>query len=64
MGLTGGTFYLESDLDRNQNFGSNDYTQFSSRPFRIGYQQNLFGFNAFKWERKLEPKRFEQVVRQ
>ncbi|MGV8829630.1 MAG: TolC family protein [Breznakibacter sp.] len=64
VGITGGTFYLQSDLDRNQNFGDNDYTQFSSRPFRIGYQQNLFGFNAFKWERKLEPKRYEQVVRQ
>ncbi len=64
VGLTGGTFYVQSDLDRTQNLGDNSYTQFASRPFRIGYQQKLFGYNQFKWERKTEPERYELAMRQ
>lgn len=64
VGITGGTFFVESSLNRSQNFGETPYTQFSSRPFRIGYQQELFGYNEFKWERKLEPKLYEQAMRQ
>jgi len=64
VGVTGGTFYVQSDLARNQNFGLSPYTQFSSRPLNIGYRQNLFGYNQFKWDRKLEPQKYEQAVRQ
>jgi outer membrane protein TolC len=64
IGVTGGTFYVQSDLDRFENFGETPYNQFSSRPFRIGYHQELFGYNQFKWERKLEPKKYEQAMRQ
>jgi len=64
VGATGGTFYMQSDLARNENFGSSPYTQFSSRPFRIGYQQELFGYNGFKWDHKLEPKKYEKAMLQ
>ena len=64
VALTGGTFYVRSDLTRFQNYGKYPYSQFSSRPFRIGYKQNLFGYNRFKWERKLEPKKYKQAVQQ
>ncbi len=64
VGLTGGSFFVESDLARFVNYGDNPYTQYSSRPFRIGYQQELFGYNAFKWERQLEPERYEQAMRE
>ena len=43
------------------NFGDNSYTQFTSVPVRIGYAQSLVGFNPFKWERKIEPLKFEQA---
>ena len=33
-------------------------------PFRIGYQQDLLGFNAFRWDRKIEPLKFEKVKKQ
>ncbi|MCU4177640.1 TolC family protein [Carboxylicivirga sp. N1Y90] len=64
VGVTGGTFFMQTDLDRNENFGSTPYTQFSSRPFRIGYQQELFGYNEFKWDHKLEPKKYEKAMLQ
>ena len=47
-----------------RNFGENRYTQFSSVPVRFGYRQNLIGYNAFKWERKIEPLRYEKAKKE
>ena len=57
--LTGGTFYIDSDLEYMRNFGETKSTQFSSVPFRIGYSQSLLGYNPFRWDRKIEPLKFE-----
>ena len=57
LDLTGGTFFIDSELGYMKNLGS-DYRQFSSVPVRIGYSQNLFGFNSFKWEKKIEPLKY------
>lgn len=62
--LLGGSFYLETDLEYMRNFGQKKYTQYSSVPVRIGYRQNLLGFNAFKWERKIEPLRYEKAKKE
>ena len=59
--LTGGTFYLESNLAYMRNFGDSRTTQFTSVPIRIGYSQSLLGYNSFKWERKIEPLKYERV---
>lgn len=62
--LLGGTFYIESGLQYLRNFGDYTANQFSSIPVRIGYQQNLLGFNAFKWERRIEPVKFEKAKKE
>jgi outer membrane protein TolC len=62
--LTGGTFYIDSDLDYMRNFGEIKSTQYSSVPFRIGYSQSLLGFNPFRWDRKIEPLKFERVKKE
>ena len=62
--LTGGTFYLESNLAYMRNFGGNSATQFTSVPIRIGYSQSLVGYNSFKWERKIEPLKYERVKKE
>jgi len=59
--LLGGGFYLASDLDYIRNFGDNTSTQFTSVPIRIGYSQDLIGYNPFRWERKLEPLKYEKA---
>lgn len=53
--LTGGTFYLQSQLGYMRSFGGSKSTQFTSVPIRLGYSQSLVGYNSFKWERKIEP---------
>ncbi|GBU08545.1 membrane protein [Bacteroidales bacterium] len=64
LDITGGTFFIDSELGYMKNYGENAYSQFSSVPIRIGYSQNLFGFNDFKWEKKIEPLKFEKAKRQ
>ena len=62
--LLGGTFYIDSDLEYMRNFGETKSTQFSSVPFRIGYSQSLLGYNPFRWDRKIEPLKFEKVKKE
>lgn len=57
----GGKLYMESDLEYLKNFGINSSNQFSAVPFRLGYSHNLIGFNALKWDKKIEPQKFEQA---
>ena len=58
--LTGGTFFVDSELGYMKSYGNNNYKQFNAVPIRIGYLQTLFGYNSFKWERKIEPLKFEK----
>jgi outer membrane protein TolC len=61
--LTGGTFFVNSELGYIKSYGELNYSQFSVVPLRVGYQQDLFGFNSFKWEKKVEPLRYEKAKR-
>ncbi|MDE6826821.1 MAG: TolC family protein, partial [Paramuribaculum sp.] len=60
----GGSLYMETDLEYLRNFGDTKNNQFSSVPFRIGYRQELIGFNGLKWEKKIEPVKYEKVKRE
>ncbi len=60
----GGTFFVESDLNYLRNIGETTLSQFSAVPVRVGYIQNLLGYNQFKWERKIEPVKYERVKKE
>lgn len=64
LDLTGGTFYLDSDLGFIRNFGDKVSNQFSTVPLRVGYSQRLFGFNSFKWEKEIEPLKYQKAKQQ
>jgi outer membrane protein TolC len=57
--LTGGRISFNSDLTR-----FDDYTEeiraYSATPFNIRLDQPLFGFNEFKWQRKIEPLKLQE----
>ncbi|MDR3220359.1 MAG: TolC family protein [Dysgonamonadaceae bacterium] len=59
--LTGGTFFLDSELGYMRNFGEAIHSQYTTIPIRIGYNQSLFGFNGFKWEKRIEPLKYEKA---
>lgn len=54
--LTGGTLFVRSDMQRLDEFEQRTHG-YSSVPFSIGYQQNLFGHNSLRWARRTEPLR-------
>lgn len=58
--FTGGTLYLNSGVDFLRSFGGDAYSQFSSVPVRIGYSQSLIGYNPFKWDKLIEPLKYER----
>lgn len=58
---TGGSFFARSGLDNIQLSGNTNSTTYLSRPIEIGYSQNIFGFNRFKWDKKVEPLFFSEA---
>ena len=52
--LTGGRVFVQSNLQRFDDF-TNDKIFYNGTPFRVGFAQPLFGFNALKWNKKIQP---------
>ena len=61
--FSGGTLYVYSDLNRIDQFGSNRSITWYSQPVTISYQQPLFAYNQFKWDKLIEPKEYEKGKR-
>lgn len=60
ISFTGGRLYAKSALQRIDLF-SNDTHAYMSTPLVVGYEQDLFGYNSQKWQRKIEPIRYEEA---
>lgn len=58
---TGGNIFVRSGLDNIQLSGNSESTTYLTRPIEIGYTQNLFGFNQYKWQKKIEPLYFNEA---
>lgn len=57
---TGGRILLKTGLQRLDMFTDN-ISSYKSTPIVIGYEQDLFGFNNLKWERRIEPIKYEEA---
>ena len=60
IALTGGTLSLRSSIQRLDILDSKT-SSYKTNPILIGYEQSLLGYNALKWDRKIEPIRFEEA---
>lgn len=61
VGLTGGSFYIQSDLTRFDVLGTNNSVQYITAPVSIGFSQPLFRYNSLKWQKKIEPLKYEEA---
>ena len=59
LGQTGGQIYATTQLQRFDDFNRNTVL-YNSSPFAIGYRQPILQFNPFKWNKKIEPLKFEE----
>ncbi len=64
IGLTGGTIFLNSDIEMVKNIGDDKSTSYQATPISIGYRQELTGYNAMRWESKIEPLKFEKAKKE
>ncbi|MCF0054279.1 TolC family protein [Dyadobacter sp. CY356] len=59
VALTGGTIYVQQQMQRFDNFAGKT-TSYNGIPFEFGITQPLFRFNAMKWNRKIEPLKYQE----
>lgn len=62
LSLTGGEVFFSSGLQRIQQIRDTlaDNIFYLSTPLSIGINQPIFGFNQLKWDKRIEPLRYEE----
>ena len=60
IAFTGGTLSLQTAIQRMDMLNDKSYS-YRTNPITVEYQQTLFGYNSLKWDRKIEPIRFEEA---
>ena len=58
--FTGGSLFVKSTTQRIDEFEDN-HTAYNTQPVVIGYEQQLFGYNSLKWDRRIEPLRYRDA---
>ncbi len=61
IGFTGGTVFVNSNLTRFDELGKDPNTQYITTPVSVGLRQPIFNYNPLKWEKKIEPVRYEEA---
>lgn len=59
IGLTGGSIFARSTLQRVDQFGDNESTSYLTTPVGIGFTQPIRAHNEFRWEKRIEPLKFQ-----
>jgi outer membrane protein TolC len=62
IGFTGGSISLESDLTLQNDF-ENSVNKYITVPMSIRLVQPIFSYNALKWQRKIEPIKYDAAKR-
>ena len=60
IALTGGTLSLQTSISRLDMLDNKSYS-YRTSPVTIAYNQSIFGYNSLKWDRKIEPVKFEEA---
>ena len=52
---------MSSSLSRNDRLLGDSLIRFLSNPISIGFRQPINGYNELHWEKKIEPKKYEEA---
>jgi outer membrane protein TolC len=61
---TGGSLSVNTGLQRLDILGDNKKHTYKSTPVTVSYQQSVFGYNSLKWDKRIEPLRFEEAKKE
>ncbi|CAG5067929.1 hypothetical protein DYBT9623_00656 [Dyadobacter sp. CECT 9623] len=59
IAATGGTIYVQQQMQRFDDFARKT-TRYNGIPFEVGFKQPLFQFNPLKWDRKIQPLKYQE----
>jgi len=59
--LTGGKVSVNTSLDFYRQMSGNPFNRYMSIPLAVTLTQPIFGVNAIKWDRKIEPVKYEEA---
>jgi outer membrane protein TolC len=62
VGFTGGNVYLKSSL-RRIDYLDTDSSAWLSSPLKVGYAQDIFTFNPYKWSKRIDPIKYNEAKR-
>lgn len=62
--LTGGSIFMSSDLERIQFLSDSTSASYSTTPVSIGIRQPVNGYNEYRWQREIEPIKYEKAERE
>lgn len=57
---TGGALFLETSAQRMDLFSERKHS-WQTSPVMIGYRQSVFGYNSLKWDKRIEPVRYQEA---
>ncbi|MDR1781199.1 MAG: TolC family protein [Tannerella sp.] len=61
IALTGGKVALNTSLDFTRQLGAGARNEYMSIPVGLTFTQPLFGVNTYKWNRRIEPLRYQEA---
>lgn len=64
IALTGGTLSLSTSVNRLDQYDPSHRSSYYAQPVYLSYTQSLWGYNRFKWNKKIEPKNYELAKRE
>ncbi len=67
IALTGGSVFASTSLERLDIFKTDinpKSISYLSTPIVVGFNQPFFGFNSLKWDKKIEPLRYDEAIRE
>ncbi len=63
IGFTGGQVFMRTGLQRIDYLSGLAPNAWLSTPVVVGYSQNIFGFNPYKWSKMIDPIRYNEAKR-
>lgn len=64
ISLTGGTVSVTTGLGRLDQFSPQSRLTWNSNPIYVSISQPISGYNSFRWEKKIEPRKYELAKRE
>ena len=64
LAATGGTLSIYSSLSRLDQFQLDAGTTYYTQPITLSYMQPLWSYNRLKWDKQIEPQKYERAKRE